>query len=732
MSAGFPACDGPGMDRINIPYSLKNIPLYSKSSYLNALVPKVTDFIQRLRWRAHIALQRKKKRNKDSDNDSDVEHEQNEHNDDKFGFRTTKSAPPVPALSGFENDLYHLISNLQFSNDKNEFQNKLSTDVKMINESSDAFVLADKTNNVYKVNANTYKKLLRDNVTAHYKKDNDKHEEKINKEAKIICQKLNIADRVQRIPQKQAFITLKDHKTDFRENTKCRLINPMKSEIGKISKRKLQSITRSLRESLQLNQWINTDDVLKWFEDLKFKSRQSFLTFDVEEFYPSISKDLFNRALDFATAHTPIPAEDREIFMHARSSLLHSQGDNWVKSTGLFDTTMGAYDGAECCELIGLFMLSEMKSRFPQVNIGLYRDDGLGAHRRIPGPELKKVREGIIQLFKENGLKIVIHTGLKQVDFLDVTLDLQSEKYKPYCKPNNVPSYLNVSSNHPPHIIRQIPKIISNRLNKLSCNEQDFNLVKGEYEDALRRSGYAEKSKLQFEKEATGAGDQTKKKKKQRKRKETFFCPPFASNMKTDFGRKFLNLVKTHFPKDGSLGKILNIHTIKLSYSCMPNMRALMLRHNDKLLRDSEPPAAAGCNCRKQPCPMQGNCLIESIVYEAKIHHDDKTVYYYGSTSNAFKTRWRNHTSSFRLPQKQNDTALASHVWEYNLNPSPKIEWRTVGTRKPVQPKGNCGICTLEKVTIMKNRACKPNTLNVRGELYRRCNHRDKHAVMFC
>ena len=99
----------------------------------------------------------------------------------------------------------------------------------------------------------------------------------------------------------------------------------------------------------------------------------------------------------------------------------------------------------------------------------------------------------------------------------------------------------------------------------------------------------------------------------------------------------------------------------------MPNMRALMLRHNDKLLRDSEPPAAAGCNCRKQPCPMQGNCLIESIVYEAKIHHDDKTVYYYGSTSNAFKTRWRNHTSSFRLPQKQNDTALASHVWEYNL-----------------------------------------------------------------
>ena len=722
------------MDRINIPYSLKNIPLYSKNSYLNALVPKVTDFIQRLRWRAHIFIQRnKKKRNKNSENEYEEEEQQeHERRDDKFGFRTTKSAPPVPALSGFENDLYHLISNLQFKNDKNEFQQKLNSDVKMINESPDAFVLADKTNNVYKVNANTYKKLLRDNVTAHYKKDDDNHEAKINKEAKVICQRLKIADRVQRIPQKQAFITLKDHKTDFRENAKCRLINPMKSEVGKISKRKLQLVTRSLKDKLNLNQWINTDDVLKWFNDLKFKSRLSFLTFDVEEFYPSISKDLFNKALDFAAEHIPIPTEDRDIFMNARSSLLHSQGENWVKSTGLFDTTMGAYDGAECCELIGLFMLSEMKNRFPQLNIGLYRDDGLGAHRRIPGPELKKVREGIIALFKENGLKIIIHTGLKQVDFLDVTLDLTAEKYKPYCKPNNVPSYLSVHSNHPPHVIKQVPKIINDRLCRLSNNQKDFDEAKGEYEDALRRSGYKDNSRLEFKKENKNTDDANKSKKKQRKRQETFFCPPFASNMRTDFGRKFLNLVKTHFPKDGTLGKILNVHTVKLSYSCMPNMRAVMLKHNNKLLSDNVPPAKAGCNCKKQACPMQGNCLAESIVYEAKLHHDNRTVCYYGSTANAFKTRWRNHTSSFRLSQKQNDTALATHVWENGLNPSPNIEWRTVGSRKPVQPKGNCGLCIFEKITIMKNRNSNPNTLNVRGELYRRCNHRDKHAVLFC
>ena len=132
-----------------------------------------------------------------------------------------------------------------------------------------------------------------------------------------------------KIAPKQAFITIKDHKENFKNNTKCRLINPMKSEIGKISQKK--DITRTLRNKLNLNQWINTNDVLKWFNDLENKSRQSFLVFDIVEFYPSISEKLFSDALDFASTFIPIPEDDRKIFMNARSSLLHSRGENWVK-----------------------------------------------------------------------------------------------------------------------------------------------------------------------------------------------------------------------------------------------------------------------------------------------------------------------------------------------------------------------------------------------------------------
>ena len=100
------------------------------------------------------------------------------------------------------------------------FQYIFKKDADSINESADAFVLADKTNNVYKVSAGKYKQLLTDNVSTHYMKDKHNTESNINKEAKQICERLDISDRVQRIPPKQAFITIKDHKENFKTNTK--------------------------------------------------------------------------------------------------------------------------------------------------------------------------------------------------------------------------------------------------------------------------------------------------------------------------------------------------------------------------------------------------------------------------------------------------------------------------------------------------------------------------------
>ena len=55
--------------------------------------------------------------------------------------------------------------------------------------------------------------------------------------------------------KKNAFVALKDHKQNFRSATQCRLINPCKSELGKISKIILENINKTLIKKLNANQW---------------------------------------------------------------------------------------------------------------------------------------------------------------------------------------------------------------------------------------------------------------------------------------------------------------------------------------------------------------------------------------------------------------------------------------------------------------------------------------------
>ena len=131
-----------------------------------------------------------------------------------------------------------------------------------------------------------------------------------------------------------------------------------------------------------------------------------------------------------------------------------------------------------------------MRKRFPFLDFGLYRDDGLACHPRIPGPTLNKHKKEIIQLFKRNGLKITIKTNLKVVDSLDVTFNLTEENFKPYKKPNSETLYVNSKSNHPKTVLKEIPNSVNHRLINISSSEVEFNEAKMEYQRALKSSGY--------------------------------------------------------------------------------------------------------------------------------------------------------------------------------------------------------------------------------------------------
>ena len=87
--------------------------------------------------------------------------------------------------------------------------------------------------------------------------------------------------------------------------------------------------------------------------------------------------------------------------------------------------------------------------------------------------------------FKKYGLEIIIEYNKKVAYFLDVTLNFKDGTYKPYQKPDIKVSYINVQSNHPPNIIKQLPKTIEQRLSNDSSNETIFKEAAQLYEKAL-------------------------------------------------------------------------------------------------------------------------------------------------------------------------------------------------------------------------------------------------------
>ena len=196
-------------------------------------------------------------------------------------------------------------------------------------------------------------------------------------------------------------------------------------------------------------------------------------------------------------------------------------------------------------------------------------------------------------------------------------LNVKDGTYKPYRKPNNDPVYINCLSNHPPNIIREIPKSINKSISEISSNENIFNNATTLYENALKASGFNEK--LSYITPTTRNEDEEEK--RQRKRKIIWFNPPYSANVKTNIGRIFFKLLNKHFPKQNPLHKIFNHNTVKISYSCMRNISSIISSHNKVLL--SEKDVVYGCNCRKKnTCPLENKCLTPKVVYRAEITND--------------------------------------------------------------------------------------------------------------
>ena len=195
------------MNAINFEYSLKNIPTPPEHSYLKSLMGKVESFLKRLRWKAYFY---------ENSGENNLEHVNN-----NYGFKSDRTPPQNKHLNEFENVMYDMVKNIEFQGNRNNFQSKLKDDLKKVKTSGKIMVFADKTTNMYEISKEDYVKLINDNVTKIYQKTTLSTKTKIDKETRTFAKKLKLEKKMEQYADKPAYVTLKDHKDNFKTKLPC-------------------------------------------------------------------------------------------------------------------------------------------------------------------------------------------------------------------------------------------------------------------------------------------------------------------------------------------------------------------------------------------------------------------------------------------------------------------------------------------------------------------------------
>ena len=232
---------------------------------------------------------------------------------------------------------------------------------------------------------------------------------------------------------------------------------------------------------------------------------------------------------------------------------------------------MGSLDSAESCELVGTYLLCQLPVIIKS-QAGMYRDDGLGAFRESPR-RVENIKKKICKVFNDNGLKITIEANKKIVDLLDVTLDPNKGTHEPYTKPNNTPLYVDTESNHPPSITKNIP-IAINKDSMKSPRTKNLSKRRHHYMRAQStKAATATSLNSSLKALLTEKSEQRPTVPINRRYPGTgMSCGTIRLLVKTNVGRKFLNIVKDLFKKGNPLHIFFNKNTIKVSYSCLPNL----------------------------------------------------------------------------------------------------------------------------------------------------------------
>ena len=347
--------------------------------------------------------------------------------------------------------------------------------------------------------------------------------------------------------------------------------------------------------------------------------------------------------------------------------------------------------------------------------------------RNVSGPHREKIKIEFQKLFRQHSLKWIIKCNLKIIDFLEVKLNLTDSTYIPYHKRNDEICYIHKESNHPPSITKQLPISIKARLSKISSKKKVFNESVSLCQEALDKSGY--NHKLKFQKTSTNNTQH-----RQRKRNMISFNPPFSKSVVTKIDKTLLRLIDRLFPPHEKLHKLFNRSNVKVRYSCMPNVKSIINKHNKFVLN---PPtnntSERTCNCiNKEKCPLQEKWSTNNITYKATLTSNQDTYQpkiYYDITEIKFKQRYANYIKSFRHEKHQSHTEHSNEQWSIKKKTYiPNIIWEILQKHQMYNPNTKrCSFCLNEKLEIARYKG--HNLLNKRFEIINKCRHRNKFAL---
>ena len=109
--------------------------------------------------------------------------------------------------------------------------------------------------------------------------------------------------------------------------------------------------------------------------------------------------------MQFAKEHVPITKKDIEVIFHAQKSDLYNDGEPLVKKEGgSFDVTMGAYNWAQVCEFISIYISYLIRKKYNSKDIWLYSDDALVAFKNVSEPASEKIEKQLQSVFEQKGL----------------------------------------------------------------------------------------------------------------------------------------------------------------------------------------------------------------------------------------------------------------------------------------------------------------------------------------